>query len=268
MPNQGLERRIASTLSRLSTALGRAERSRPTMHKHCEKPMTAPRTAGLRGPARPRGAGPAGRLPVLAAPPALGAELPVTPGSAPRPSRSRKPACRCRNWRPTRPRNTRSSAATRCGPFPACSSRALALARAVGHEHGGGAQPAPDLPGPAAGAGKDRRARPAAPARDGRRARRRPKPCGSRRARASSRWPTAAVPTLQTHLIEPFLAEPRDHRRGGAAAGPAHRGRAGKPGADHARRPGLCARAGHHAAEAARGRAAPTTTACSATPSR
>ena len=107
-----------------------------------------------------------------------------------------------------RPTNTRSSAATRCGRISGLFlTPPLALAGAVGHEHGRSAQPAPHLSGPAAVPGQDRTDAPGCSMR--RRRRRSPtRPFGCRRARASNQLADAALPTLKPHLIDPFLSEP------------------------------------------------------------
>jgi hypothetical protein len=89
--------------------------------------------------------------------------------------------------------------------------RAVALARAVGHEHGAGAQPAPIYPARRCTWKSSTAWRACAWARP---------PAHRRRHRARSpahahaRLPDTPIPTLPPHLIEPFLNEPIIVERG------------------------------------------------------
>ena len=84
---------------------------------------------------------------------------PLPMPSAALPQQVAEKASPCLNWRPTRLTPMWSNVAIRCGIFLACTSRALALARAVGHEPQGAAQSAPDLPRADAVPGQERRLR-------------------------------------------------------------------------------------------------------------
>jgi hypothetical protein len=95
------------------------------------------------------------------------------------------------------------------GHLPHVPHQPVALARAVGHEHAGSAQPAPHLPGQQLVPREDQR--PARLRMQGQGGPAASAPTETVRVSPRTRIEAladAALPTLQPHLIEPFLAEP------------------------------------------------------------
>ena len=174
--------------------------------------------------------------------------FPITPRSAPRRSRWRRPACPCPSWRPNAPDNY---TVKRGDTLWAIAGMFLRSPWRWPELWGMNIQEVrnPHRIYPGQQLYLDKSGGRAACACAGRPpARRRPTPCACRRARASNRWPIVACPTLQPHLIEPFLTEPiiveEDTLRGAPRIVAAPR----KPRADHPGRPGLRPRPGGDAA--------------------
>ena len=155
--------------------------------------------------------------------PALAQNFPITPRTAlNRRTGGSGGRAAVASWRPTRRTNTRSSAATPCGPFRACSSRRpWRWPELWGMNMDEVAQSAPHLPGPACCTGQDRTGAPGSGSA--------PTAASPSTVRVSPRMriePLAdgALPTLKPHLIEPFLTEAIIVDEDDPAAGAAHRG--------------------------------------------
>ena len=160
--------------------------------------------------------------------------------AAPR-SRSRRPACRCRELAPNAPDSLHRQARRHAvGHLQAVPEEPVALARAVGHEPRPDPQPAPDLSRARCWSST----RPAAARACASAARRRP--TATRQAVAARAQRRArrrrASPSIPLNLIEPFLNEAVVFETNELDAGAAHRGDAGRPRAAGARRPRLRAR--------------------------
>ena len=169
--------------------------------------------------------------------------FPITPRAARhRPARRRgRRAAVARSGAERARRLHRQARATRCGASPAVPEEPVALARAVGHEHGPGAQPAPHLSRARCCSSTSRTAAPAC-AWARRSAAAPPATASCRRACAPTTSPLDGIASIPFHLIEPFLNEAVIFESNAARQRAAHRRHPGRPRAAHPRRPRLRAR--------------------------